>query len=190
MLLVVVWAKLYRLEFLNEHHLRFDTAERFSKDDLFNFQVLMQNPVCYTEPVNSYIYRLLTGGRSLSERYRPDIAHSCKYIAKAMIRELEAEGKTELYSEDLKHLYIYILRRCCKQDFLNPNNPKPYRQKRREFLALRNEPEFSESFHNADLSNYGLMARIRVLLTKYRCFGLYLLVWRIIQLKDNGSMGK
>ena len=180
LLICVPWAKLYRLEFLNEHHLRFDTAVRFPEDELFNFQVHMQNPVCYADPVNSYIYRLLMGGPSASERYRPNIVPSCKYVAKAMVRELEAAEKMELYSDDLKHLHILVLRRCCKLDFLNPNNPKPYRKKRREFLALRNEPEFSASFHNVDLSNYGLMARIRVLLTKYRCFGLYLLAWRIL----------
>ena len=180
LMICVAWAKLYRVEFLNEHHLRFDPAVRFPEDELFNFQVHIQNPVCYIDPINSYTYRLIMGGPSASERYRPNIATCSKIVAETMVRELEAKGKMELYSEDVKHLHILILRRCCKLDFLNRNNPKPYRQKRREFLALRNEPEFSASLHNVDLSNYGWMARIRIFLTKYRCFGLYLLGWRIV----------
>ncbi len=178
----VVWAKLYRREFLREHGLRFESSLHFAEDYLFNFQVFGCAPVCRAERLCAYWHRIEQGGGSVSQRYDPSTVSALQYVAGAVSRQLEEEGE-DGPAADLEQAYLNWFRQCCRHAFFHEKNPAPLREKRAAFLALRDAPGFSAAFRHARPCDRSLKARVFFLLCRARCFSLVSLGWALLQRK-------
>ena len=134
-LLPVPWGKLYRRDFLNEHHVRFREGLHREEDIGFNLTALAHCTCAKSCPYPLYHYR-----RSLdtqSHTYRPDIRKETDETL-AWYREIIAEH----YPDDprMEELYrfrelwgtLYNIALGCG----HADNPKPYRERERDFQAL------------------------------------------------------
>lgn len=134
-LLPVPWGKLYRRSFLDEHRVRFREGLHREEDIGFNLTALAHCARAKECPYPLYHYR-----RSLdtqSHTYRPDIRRETDETL-AWYREIIAEHfpgdarMEELYRfRELWGTLYNIALGCGHAD-----NPKPYRERKRDFLAL------------------------------------------------------
>ena len=83
---------------------------------------------------------------------------------------------------------------CVISDFCYPGNPKPYRDRRDEFRALRAEKEYDTALRNLDMRKFkrlGTRSRITVWLCRIRAFNLlscYLKVVRAVRVLIEGGI--
>ena len=173
------WGKIYNRRFLKRYEFRFDCNLKRGQDTFFNFQVYKIAGKISTINYIGYYYRI--NKASISNRYNSDIVSINKKLVHAFGNEIARETNSE---ELIKEFYLFVIRQfmyCAKIDFCHKDNPDNFVMRKHNFLLLRREKEFEESFCKAQYSRLRLSVRIPALLCKYRLFFIFEQIWRIYQ---------
>lgn len=174
-----VWSKLYRRSFLMEHYILFSSKlGKYHEDICFNVDVCQYRPRLYAENFYGYIYRSTLS--SITHSYYANVAEQIArpYAHIAGIVNGNAENKKEFGSFlSLRAIKNFLF--CCALDYFHPQNPKARRQRKKEFLSLRNQPVYEEAFSKGDLSLLRPSVRIGAVLCKYKLFTLYEIAWKL-----------
>ena len=169
------WAKMYRKSFLDKYKLRFKTDLTVGEDNYFNFTVYNHHPNCYVCKKYMYIYRENTS--SLTKKYNDNIIEVMIKYYDALENYIQNKGAVDEYSLFLPARAVRNFMYCCALDFCHKDNPKPFLQRRREFMILRNNVKYSIAFQKIRLSSLRCTVRIGAWLCKYKLFGLYCFSW-------------
>ena len=172
------WAKLFRREYLVRNNLSFqERFKRFGEDICFNLSAFQCFPRLYIDNINLYIYRYRES--SSLHGYNVDISNLVSATYDFILSVLNNDPNSQKEFE--KDLYIRAIRDflfCCTMDFFHSQNPKSKKQRKKEFLALRNQEKFDDAFHKGDYRNLRLTVRIGALICKYKLFSIYGLSWK------------
>lgn len=168
------WAKLYRRRFLEDHALRFTPGLKIGEDNVFNFRVYQAGPRCFAENLPAYLYR--RSDASTMSRYTADAADRYDAFYEALEQTLPADSplRAELPLRAVRNFLV-----ICAQDFFHPGNPKPAKERKKEFKTLRNRDPYREAFRKADLGKLRPSIRVGAELCKHQQFGLYRLAWKL-----------
>lgn len=134
-LLPVPWGKLYRRSFLNAYHVRFRVGLHREEDIGMNFTGLAH---CQSAKLCEYpLYHYRRSLQTQSHTYRPDIRRETDATL-TWYREIMAEH----YAGDSRMDELYRFRELWGTLYNialgcgHADNPKPYREKKADFLAL------------------------------------------------------
>ena len=136
---------MYRLAFLREHGLRFDPAIRKGQDTLFHFQALMCAQRVGDLDRALYLYRRNPG--SISVRYVPDMPSRALELQAAYADAIQRFAPDDAaLALRLELRRISMSRVCLFQDFCHADNPKPYAQRKADYLRYLRGKELQAAF--------------------------------------------
>lgn len=173
------WAKIYRRDFLCQHHLLFRNDVTHEEDIVFNFEVLSYVHRVKIVDFTLYYYRWSTS--SESHRYRPRIFQSSLTTLNAYRdiikrRYPQRQDIIELY----RYRVLWELQYCVFLGPMHEKNPASYKQRKRQFDILRDYPLFAESCNTLHMCKFEPRQSLLALLIKYRQFWLLNLLGKIV----------
>ena len=183
--------KLYRSSFVKENGICFEGLI-YAEDMLFNLQMIFLRPICLKSSRVAYYYRARS--ESVTHRYLPEVKINSENLIRLTKRVIEKEGAEDKLCDSLCFFVVSAFLSCVISDFCYPGNPKPYRDRRDEFRALRAEKEYDTALRNLDMRKFkrlGTRSRITVWLCRIRAFNLlscYLKVVRAVRVLIEGGI--
>ena len=175
------WGKMYRLKYLIDNDLRFHIDLLRAEDNFFNFQVYLAMPYSYYDNLHSYVYR--KNQTSISHKYNSRITTYYKKLILAFKEEINSIPDDK-YRNGYYFMVLKSFMYCCGLDFCHRYNPKPYSERKRDFLDFRSMEEVKKAYSCIKLKGTRFAIRMGILLGKYRLFCLYNLFWKVYEYVD------
>ena len=186
-----VWGKLYKSSFVKKSGICFEGLKR-AQDKFFNLQIAFLRPRYLKSSSVAYYYRARS--ESVTHRYLPEVKINSENIIRLTKRVIEKEGAEDRLRSAFYTFVVSAFLSCVISDFCHPGNPKPYRDRRDEFRALRAEKEYDTALRDLDIRKFkrlGTRSRITVWLCRIRAFNLlscYLKVVRAVRVLIVGGI--
>lgn len=168
-------AKLYDLDFLRRNNLRYTPGLVKSEDMLFNLEVFnVADSVGFLHRFY-YNYRLLAS--SATFRYREGGINIMTPVLNSIREHLTAQNKSELFFQVYYMRCMFFFLESMDMDYLNPQNPKPLRDRIRGLrLAAQAEP-YATAFRELRSEHLTFARKIPLVLIRLRMFGLLALFY-------------
>lgn len=171
-----VWAKLFDVEYLRSHGLQFKQTLVNGVDQEFMVRYALTEPAVAF--ISHDVYRYRYNADSVVRKYDPH------YPDKVMrtIHEIEDDLKRHgIMADSIIQLYLCDRILLCLMNYVfNPAAKANLCARRRNFMRLVGEPEYSQALRNANFAELDLPRRIVLQLCRMRCF---VLVWLITDLR-------
>ena len=151
---VSVWAKLYRMDMINEHHLRFDPSISYEED--CNFIADLLKHVKTVAAMGASMYRYRQQEESLSKGYRKD---TFRFLVNGYNRRcgLLKDNDLSQFLPKLKNIFFTVIKTTCKK-ILNADLPQE--EKIEEYRKLMEFPEVQDAVTFERKSKSGFTNRI------------------------------
>ena len=139
-------AKLYLKDFLRKNELRYTQGLKRAEDMEFNLRVLH-----FAEHIG-YLYKLYYNYRQLETSatfsYRDGGIDVFTGSLNAIKKHLSESGKSDLYFQVYYMRCMFFFLESMDMDYLNPNNPKPFRERIRAMAHQAVKDPYAEAFEN------------------------------------------
>ena len=166
--------KMYLRDVVLQAKAQFPIALRTGEDLLFNLQLYRVTRLGAYLPGLRYYHRVWAN--SVSQGYDP---HALE--AYTLLQQRLAEFFASLpgdYTDDLANRAVLSLGFCCMLQFCHPDNPAPYRRRRRAFLQAAGSEPFRTALQRAPAGAFRIQKRVLLFFMKHRCFSaVSLLCW-------------
>ena len=136
------WGALYRKDFLTENLLRFPDGQKKAQDAVFNTRAYRRAKTIAYLPRVMYYYR--NNPKGITRRYSADLPE----VLRSLIAHLESCRK-EYYSDDGEVEAKFLNNRITasviddlRLNVFHKNNPKPKKQRKKDFLELLEEEPY------------------------------------------------
>ncbi len=173
--MVVLWNKVYRRRFLEEHGVSFITEARKGQDRLFNADALLCVSRVFYLGRALYHYRCLEESRT--NRYDPKIPDLTRIELNSLREILKKRGMPAHAGEYLDYRISTRMYACLRLYCFHPNNPASLREKLRQAAELAESDPFAEAVRRVDLRLLSRQERLFVRCIRKKQYGLvYLLV--------------
>lgn len=160
--------KVYRRDFLLATSVQCDERLRTAQDLLFNFQVLFRaNTGLYIDKP-FYNYRMVAS--STSNKYRPDRMRYHLILLEELKKTLDVEPDGPLLQDEYQQRIALVAGWFCALDCCHPNNPKPYRERKQDFLAFVAKEPFNTTIAAIPLREFTLQKRLLTFMIRHRAF--------------------
>lgn len=171
------WGKLFRLSFLKQHNIIFDEKLTKRQDALFcaNCYANMTSYDLISDEKSNYYYRI-DNSSSITKKYNVNLQNVYIYLFRKMV-ELGDNVKPNVEAASLQ-LYCYELtKELVNLDFCNVLNPKPYIERKKDFLDYRNNSFLNEYYISTNLRGIHIWKKILYFLIKKRKFWILNLIF-------------
>lgn len=168
-------ARLYRKAFLQEQKVYNQPGLKRMQDNVFNLWAFHKAERIYYRCQRLYHY--VYNPEAATRRYTPDISDTMYFLYECMDDFVHRTRNTKAYHQRLRLRFIRILSRCFELNYVNPNNPKPLRQRLAEAKADMARPLFRSAIDECDVAGQAFRIRLIVFFLRrgmYRC--MFLLV--------------
>lgn len=177
-LLTTPWGKIYRRNFLESNNLKFVDGMRREEDVSFNMMCLACCSKNKYVDYKMYHYRQFVFSESHS--YKKNIVYEAEQalsIYKEIIKQYY-EGR-----KDIQELYefrvLWELLYCVVLDSAHINNPKKYKERKKDFNNLFNNKDFYKAITECDINRLGTIHRILGKSIKYKQFFVVCVLTRL-----------
>lgn len=168
-----VWAKAYRKKFITVNSLRFPEGIVSGEDAFFNLNVFGMAEKVRAVYAPIYYYRHNQG--SVTQRYNPKLKDNFSKVLKMIEQYIAEHEDAELRkAQNLYSVSTFMF--IALQDFCHPNNPTPFQERKKQFLALRASQSYSQAFRQAKLREFSLPKACVCQLCRTRQFELLCLL--------------
>ena len=173
-----VWAKAYRRAFLLEHDLWFPKKQKKSQDVIFNTLVYHHCQSAGYLPRVMYYYRTNEG--SVCNRYNPDYIPVMDSLMDYNLAHIEEffPGRADVTDAFYRYRVMGILLDYMRLDLFHRDNPKGWKQRKKEFLAFLDAQPYAHGLAHLDLSCYWLERQFLLNSARKRRFFLLAFVHR------------
>lgn len=163
--IVTIWGKMYRVGFLKEKGILFDTELRKSQDVAFSLICVRSMEKCILVRQAIYAHRL--NPYSIVRRYNPNIPTYNHKIA-AAFWDIVNHFPTDIREEMIKRYYMscmVIIRSALQLDFCHRNNPNTFAERKKAFEAFVKTPWCQEAINRCAVdelkkSDFAILAYI------------------------------
>ncbi|MCR5475197.1 MAG: glycosyltransferase [Lachnospiraceae bacterium] len=176
-------AKLYDLDFLRTHDLRYTPGLVKSEDMLFNLKVF--DAAEHVGFLHSFFYDYRQHDRSASFIYRENGLDLMTPVLYHIRQHLEEKKKPDLYFQVyyMRCMFFYLESMDC--DYLHPDNPAPFMDRIRQMGARASEEPYATAFKNLSGRYLTFARKIPLFLIRHRMFLLLALFFGVYR-----KMGK
>lgn len=164
----VVWAKLFRREWLDIYGVTFQTALYTAEDTEFMLRSSLCRPKVWYVPECSYGY--CYNPQSAVRKYRKNLADGYISAMKSIRRDLEKSGRAEEFGQEYDNCVLYHLLLIAVNCSFHPDNPYSGRKRRKRFQRLLEEPVFRESLAHVQLGAFSPVRRAALICVKMRLY--------------------
>lgn len=171
----VPWSKLYRRNFLLQHHFEFSIHLKRMQDNIFNLYVFEEAK--QTDYIGGCYYHYRKTDQSVSARYDPDVVQKFEKIFDETFKYIQ------LYQKGIRFLQGYYLRIALsfhayfRFRYFHIKCTMSWAQKKRELSALLNREPYRTALASIQCANLPWSARLFIFFLRHRCFGvLHILV--------------
>lgn len=164
------WTKLYRTAFLRGHGIYADPELRMNQDVVFNLYVYTYAEKAVFLPEVLYHYRILPN--STCHRYSGEQVKLIRKTLYAIRQYVEVFHPGGEYALMYQKRILASLASACVLDFCHRDNPKPYRERRAEFLRLRDNEPYRSALNAKAIRSFSLQKQVCMWLLRFRLFGL------------------
>lgn len=161
--------KAYRSKWLVEHNLSFPRGVISGEDTFFNLLAFGEAERVRVVYAPVYYYR--DNQRSVTKRYNPNLKDNFQRVSKLIEEYVVCRERAEL-RETLSLYEVSTFMFIALQDFCHPQNPKAFRERKRQFLALRENPLYAKAFREAKIQEFSRSKACVCRLCKYHQFEL------------------
>lgn len=179
-----VWNKVYKMDILIEHNIRFDESISIGEDRVFNAEYFQFVEKTYY--LNDLIYHYRRYANSTVGIFKPNIIEETIHEINGLSRVIKKHNLGNFYN-DLTNLRactrIYICMRLCLFNKKNPN----YKNRYRDLNSLVNN-EFSEALMNADTKKLSKSERLFVKSIKKKHYRIAAFLMKIKDRKDRKKL--
>ncbi|MCD7921114.1 MAG: glycosyltransferase [Clostridiales bacterium] len=164
---VSVWNKIYRKEFLEQHHLCFIPELRKLQDLTFNLKVYdFAEHGLY---LNAALYNYRINASSVSNRYQPDIVEKFQQIHRFLIPFVEEKQDSRL-QEVLWERIATHMRTCTVLYFCNRKNRKPYAERKQDFFIFLEQEPFATARQKVHVTHFTFKEMLLSRAVNRKCF--------------------
>lgn len=149
--------KFYRRALLEEHGIRFSEELRNGEDGVLNLYVLRHAREVSVLERPRYYYR--DRETSATKAYTPHAAQDFAALQQAYQTYIAADPDPHSYDTLYLERLIWSFSFCCILDYCHPDNPKPYRQRKADFLQ-EYDRHYRAQVGTMPLSGFGFKKRI------------------------------
>lgn len=181
--LAYVWGKLYRRDFLNRNNIRFVESMRYEEDLSFNFMCLARcrRSMLVEFPLIHYRFHEASYTHGYVEGYWKRIVDTIP-VYEGIVKDFY--GGNALIAELFHYRVLWQLLFSELRGPCHSGNPKPYGERRREFLEILGLPEFRHVFSQVDISSLGFPNAFLAFGVKHRSLRFCEMLERVLQLKN------
>lgn len=173
--MVVLWNKVYRRSFLEEHGVSFIPEARKGQDRLFNADAFLSVKKVFYLHRALYHYRCLEESRT--NRYDPGVLELTRIELRALRKILKKHQMPAHAKEYLDYRISTRLYACLRLYCFHPDNTASFSEKLRQAAELADSKPFADAVRRVDLRLLNRQERIFVRCIRKKQFGLvYLLV--------------
>lgn len=178
------WAKLCRRDFLTENNLYYTDGLKRAEDMEYNLRVfdkasnigfLCSNYYNYRQIADSATHIYRDGGLSV---FTDTLAYIRSFITDS--------GKSELYEQVYYMRCMFFYLESMDMDYLNPNNPKPFKVRIRELAKAAEGEPYKEAFDNLRGDHLTFARRIPLFLIRHGLFATLALFYSVYRKMNNG----
>ena len=124
--------KLYRRTLLVENNILFDERLKIAEDAFFNYHAYLAAKSITM--LNEYLFHYCINSDSVMHKYNPSICKTNNQLMTVFFKEIELYlGKNENYRICFLGMAAECIFRAMKLNFLHPDNPKKYAERKEEF---------------------------------------------------------
>lgn len=161
-------AKLYRLDLLNRNSLRYIPGLRRAEDMEFNLRVM--DKACNIGYLYEFFYNYRQIATSATYVYRDGGIEVFTDSLNAIHRHLVAAGKPELFFQVYYMRCMFFYLESMDNDYLNPDNPKPFRERIRQLGAKSYDEPYATAFANLKGEHLTFARKIPLFLIRHKMF--------------------
>ena len=159
-------SKLYRLDMLRKHNLRYPVGIKRSEDVNFNIRVFDKASRIGYMNEHMYYYRQLAD--SATYVYREN-GISVLTEALVLLREFIRENnKSDYFAQVYYMRCMFCFLESMDMDYLHPDNPKPFGVRMREMRNVANQEPYKEAFEKLKYANLSTAKKIPLMLIKLK----------------------
>lgn len=163
--------KMYRRSFLMKNHLSFIPGFPKLQDMTFNLMVYDYAQSAIYIPHVGYYYQY--NDQSVTNRYQQDMIHKFDVINRWLGQFIAGRKEDERYVRAYRERIATNMRTCVVRCICHPKNESSYRERRAQFLRLRNTEPYRIALDRTGIrAFYGYKERILAFAVKYRLFGV------------------
>ncbi len=173
------WAAVYRREFLVQNELLFPVKQKKAQDSVFNTQAYFHAEKIAWLPYVMYYYR--TNEQGITKRYSRDFPQ----MAQSLIEHLKACEESQFPGDDdvtarfIQHRVGSLLLDNMRLNLFHHDNPKPRKERKREFLAFIAGEPYQTALRSFDPQTSGRWEwHLPMRLAQKKCFALLDLLMR------------
>jgi len=178
-------AKLYRTEFLKENGLSYVPGLKRAEDMFLNLQVFdAAERIGYLHRFY-YNYRQLLS--SATYTYRENGIAVFTDALNEIRKHLADKGKSDLYFQVYYMRCMFFFLESMDMDYLNPNNPKPLRERINEMKKVAESGPYKEAFDNLKWDNLTWARRIPLFLIRHKFMYMLALFYSVYGITQKGK---
>ena len=161
-------AKLYNVDFLRRNGLKYTPGLKKSEDMLFNLKVFnVARSVGFLHRFY-YEYRLLDSSASFC--YRENGINVVTPVLEGIREFLVSAEKSDLYFQVYYMRCMFFFLESMDMDYLNPNNPKPFRERIRAMAKQADKDPYAEAFAKLRGDHLTFARKIPLFLIRHKMF--------------------
>lgn len=172
----VVWARIYRKDFLLENNLQFPIGVRRMQDTIFNFNVFLKSPKIHFCGRPIYYYRITDG--SVCHRYDPHYDEVISQISSALNVLIGKDGNPEI-RKICDYKKVSLLLENIKLQYAHPKCPLSYKDRVKGIQQLFTSNECSAAVRDCDGKLLSSRQRIVLGLLTHQLYGAVLVLYKI-----------
>lgn len=155
---LATWDKLYRIDFIKNNNLKFDSAAAPPEDVLFNLIAFDKSSLIGTSTVCGYHYRQVEN--SMSRGYRPSRKNTYNYFLETANNYLLQNNSNYKIISALNAYAIHLIVSLLNGYFCNINNQLSYKEKAKEFTSYKKTPCYAKAIKDKRNSYMSTGAKI------------------------------
>lgn len=162
------WTKVYRRSFLCEFKIKADDELRMCQDVMYNLNVYSCANKAIFLPQRLYNYRILED--STCHRYSDNQVERIMNLTRSMMDFIENKYKSNDDELLLNKRIMVSLVNCCILDFCHKKNPKSYKDRREDFMELKQLELFDNANKVSVIKSFSFKKQICMWLVKFNWF--------------------
>ncbi len=170
-------AKIYNVDFLRRNNLKYTPGLKKSEDMLFNLKVFdLAKSVGFLHRFY-YEYRLLDSSATFC--YRENGIDVMTPVLNGIREHLESKGKSDLFFQVYYMRCMFFYLESMDMDYLNPNNPKPFRVRIGELAQKSYEEPYATAFRKLSGEYLTFARKIPLFLIRHKMFRVLALFYKV-----------
>ena len=166
----LVWGKVYKLDLLKEHEVRFDESLAVAEDSDFVFRVTGYARSIGLLHENVYFYH--RNANSTVRAFSSDYVTRIEAAMEAMWIQIKDSPDRGAYAALFQSYVAFHLLLILVNYIFNPKAPWTRKERRAEYMRILRKPLFATALRDVDLDSFSVTRRISLVTLRFRLFSL------------------